>query len=459
MSIVDTNVSIIETLGTFVSNVDGFALPASVREHHELHVFDSIGAALGGRNVPETLDVRDLVAASYGDGPALALGAGRRTSVPAAAFLGAVSARCSEIDDIHLRACITPGSLIVPAAIAVASADTTIDGATFLAAIAAGTEVLVRLGIAVDGPNILYRDIWPTYLCAPMGIAATVARLLGLDASQTADAIAIAASLATGTTGRPAGKTSRWLTMGCAVQNGVIAALGAKRGMHGDRALLDASWSKIHGIPLDSRALLAGLGEHFESAASCMKPWCAAKQTIAATEAFRTLIAAEALNPRALRNVVVSVPAAYRAMIDKPALPSVRQESFVSVQYQIALAAFAPEKAYDIVRTDIATTPGVERLMSMTSVVAEARLDAAYPAAWPAGVAVTAGDGRRFVREVVHPLGDPGTPFGWEQVRDKMIRATGIAPARIDAVAAGCRSLHDAPSTAPLVAAAAAATA
>jgi 2-methylcitrate dehydratase PrpD len=450
--------SVTDALGAFVAGLAFEELPPDVRAHHELHVFDSIGAALAGSAVPETLDVRDLVAASYGAGPALAIGTARRTSVPAAALLGAVSARCSEIDDIHLRACITPGSLIVPVAVAIASADSSIDGATFLAACAAGTEVLVRLGVAVDGPKILYRDIWPTYLCAPMGIAATVARLLRLDAAQTADAIGIAASIATGTTGRPAGKTSRWLTMGCAVQNGVIAALGAQRGMRGDTALLDANWSKILGVPLDTGALLDGLGERYEGAASCMKPWCAAKQTVAATDAFRTLLAGEGLDARELREVVVSVPGAYRAMIDKPGLPRVRQESFASVQYQFALAAFAPEKSYDIVRTEIATTPDVERLMAVTSVIGDAGLDAAYPAAWPARVTIAAADGRRFEREVMHPLGDPGTPFGWGEVRDKIVRASGIAAADVDGIAAATRALAGAPSTGPLIAAIASAT-
>ena len=449
--------SVTEALARFASGLALEALPAAVRDQLELHVFDSIGAALAGRNVPETLDVRDLVAAGYGPGPATALGAALRTSVPAAALLGAVSARCSEIDDIHLRACITPGSIIVPAAAAVASADPAIDGATFLAAVAAGTEVFVRLGIAVDGPNILYRDLWPTYLCAPMGVAATVARLLCLDPAQTADAIGIAVSLSTGTTGRPAGKTSRWLTLGCAVQNGVIAALAARRGMRGDTALLDASWSKISGIALDARVLAEGLGERFEGAASGLKPWCAAKQTIAATGAFRMLIADEALDARELRAVVVSVPAAYRTMIDKPGLPRVRQESFASVQYQLALAAFAPEKAYDIVRTDIVATPDLERLMGLTTVVADPRLNAEYPAAWPASVAVTTGDGRRFERTVLHALGDPGTPFGWDQVSDKVVRASGTGPRGIDAIATACRALHGARSAQPLLEAVAAA--
>ena len=458
MSIVNTSVSIIETLGSFAAGVNAAELPQHVRAHHELHAFDSIGAALAGSAVPETLDVRELVAAAYGAGPALAIGTAARTSVPAAALLGAVSARCSEIDDIHLRGCITPGSLIVPVAVAVASADPTIDGATFIAAIAAGTEVLVRLGVAVDGPKILYRDLWPTYLCAPMGIAATVARLLQFDAAQTADAIGIAASLATGTTGRPAGKTSRWLTMGCAVQNGVIAAFGAQRGMRGDTALLDGNWSTILGVALDRDAVLMGLGERYEGAIASIKPWCAAKQTVAATDAFRSLLRDEHLDARTVREIVVSVPAAYRAMIDKPALPRVRQESFASVQYQLALVAFAPEKAYDIVRTDIATTADVERLMSVTTVVAEPRLDAAYPAAWPASVSITDGTGRRFAREVQAPLGDPGTPFGWAEVSTKISRASGIPPSAVGAIAEATRALSDASSTAPLIEAIVAAT-
>jgi len=431
-----------QTLARFVAGLELGELPPGVSDALPRHVFDSLTAAIAGAGVAETRDVRAIVERHYGPGPALAVGTGVRTNVPAAALLGCVAARCSEVDDIHLRSCITPGSIIVPATLALASTMRDVTAAEFLAAIAAGYEVLMRFGLAVDGPRILYRGIWPTYVCAGFGVAAALGRLLRLNEDQIADALGIAATFALGTTGRPPAPTSRWLTMGGAVQNGVLAALGAQQGLRGDTALLDGQWSKITGIALDPERLTAALGSDFFIAELCYKPWCAAKQTIAATDAFRDILAATELNANDITEIRIDVPPAYAAMIDRQELPNARQESFASVQYQLALAAFAPDNAYDVVRDRIVSDSQVTRLMSVTQVAIDETLGASYPSAWPARVRVRFA-GAEHTREVRHPLGDPGTTFGWPELERKCARVTNLSDARVRELADRCRSLSN----------------
>jgi 2-methylcitrate dehydratase PrpD len=429
------------SLAHFVAELDARNTPSAVVDVMQGHVFDSITAAIAGGRVNETLHVAAIVAEQYGAGNALAIGTGLRTSLPAAALLGCVTARCSEVDDIHLRSCITPGAIIVPAAFALASTRPDIDAATLVFACTAGYETLIRFGLAIDGPQTLYRGIWPTYACAGFGIVATLGRLLCLPAAQIADAFGIAATLALGTTGRPAGPTSRWLTLGCAVQSGVLAVLAAQRGLRGDTALLDGPWAAITGIALDPKQLTTDLGAVFRSAELSYKPWCAAKQTIAATHAFRALLAADAIDANGIREIVVEVPSAYAAMIDKPHLPAGRQESFSSVHYQLALAAFAPELAYDVVRNETIGTAAVQRLMSVTRVVTDETFGVAYPAAWPARVRVIDASGSAHTREVHHPPGDPGTAFEWLELERKSSRVTGLADGTVTDLAQRCRSL------------------
>jgi len=431
-----------QTVARFIAGLDTSALPAGILDALPRHVFDSLAAAIAGAGVAETRDVRAIVEQHYGAGPALAAGTGVRTNLPAAALLGCVSARCSEVDDIHLRSCITPGSIIVPAALAMVSTMGDVDAATFLAAVAAGYEVLMRFGLAIDGPRILYRGIWPTYVCAGFGVAAVLGRLLRLNEGQIADALGIAATFALGTTGRPPAPTSRWLTMGCAVQNGVLAVLGAQQGLRGDTALLDGQWSKITGIALDPERLTADLGQTFLIDELCFKPWCAAKQTIAATDAFRDILTTAKLNANDITEIRIDVPPAYAAMIDRQELPSARQESFASVQYQLALAAFAPDHAYDVVRDRIVSDSQVTRLMSVTQVVIDETLGASYPSAWPARVRVRLA-GAEHTREVQHPLGDPGTTFGWPELERKCARVTNLSDARVRELAGHCRALSN----------------
>jgi 2-methylcitrate dehydratase PrpD len=430
-----------QTLARFIAGLDIGALPTGILDALPRHVFDSLTAAIAGAGVAETRDVRAVVEEYYGGGPALAVGTGVRTNLPAAALLGCVAARCSEIDDIHLRSCITPGSIIVPAVLAMASTMGDIGAPAFLAAVAAGYEVLMRFGLAIDGPQILFRGIWPTYVCAGFGVVAALGRLLRLNEAQIADALGIAATFALGTTGRPPAPTSRWLTMGAAAQNGVLAVLSARQGLRGDAALLDGQWSKITGIALEAECLTAGLGTTFLIDELCFKPWCAAKQTIAATDAFRDILTTAGPNANDIVEIRIDVPSAYAAMIDRQQLPSARLESFASVQYQLALAAFAPDRAYDVVRATTVTDPNVARLMSVTRVAIDEALDASYPSAWPARVYVRLAGGTEHTREVHHPLGDPGTVYGWSELERKCERVTQLDSGRVRALAEHCRSL------------------
>ena len=420
--------NVTEHLAAFAAGVDAADLPPERADALRLHVFDTIGARLAGDAVEETADVRAVIGSA----------AGEETAV----LLGCIAARCSEIDDIHLQSCITPGAVIVPAALAAADAraqaGAPIDDATFLAAVLSGYETMLRFGVAVDGPRILYRGVWPTYLCSGFGVVATLGRHAGLDAAELAEALAIVATRATGTSGRIPGRTSRWLTLGCAARDAVLAVRAAARGLRGDRALLDGKWTEITGIALDRDAVIGGLGERFAFDEVSFKPVVAAKQSIAAIQGFRELLDG-GLDPDAARDVTVAVPSAYREMIDRPSFPVARQDSLGNVRYSFALAVVAPERLRDVVRAELLDAPRIRALMAKVQVGVDPALDAVYPRDWPARVSVTAGDGRVHERTVMRPFGDPGTGFDWDAARDKF--AT-IAP-RADAVAIerACRNL------------------
>src|SRR5207244_12819608 len=134
-------------------------------------------------------------------------------------------------------------------------------------AIWVGIELMTRFGVAVNGPNILYRGIWPTYLVAPLGAAAVAARMWRLSEDATAHALSLALMLAAGRSGRFHGKLpGRSLLLAIAVTSGIGAAAGAERGVGGDPDLLDGPWlpgswlRDAQGLDADLDVLTAGLG-------------------------------------------------------------------------------------------------------------------------------------------------------------------------------------------------------
>ena len=176
---------------------------------------------------------------------------------------------------------ITPGAIVVPAALTIAAARSEVDAAELAAAIVAGYEAMIRLGVAIDGPTVLYRGIWPSYFAAPFGVAAVAARLMRLNAGQAAHALATSLIMAAPGTGHHAAvTTARWLAVGHAAARGLQAAQAAQSGFTSDTGIADGDFLKnIYGITPDIVLLARGAGSLALEQVS-YKPWCAARQTM-----------------------------------------------------------------------------------------------------------------------------------------------------------------------------------
>jgi 2-methylcitrate dehydratase PrpD len=412
-------VTVISELAAFVAGAKASALPAAQRERLRLHLTDTVVAAVAGVHIPEGQALHAL-----GSGNDVAGQIGRQ----------AAAARLTEIDDIHLASCTTPSAGIVPVALRLAAHFRQFDPDQLADAIWAGTEMTVRLGLAIDGPQVLYRGIWPTYFAAPVGAAAAAARMLGLDEARAAHALSLAFMLVAGGVGRIHGAPSgRWFLYANAVTGGGAAALAARAGHTGDPELLDRSWlADTHGLALDREGLTGALGASSVYSALSMKPFCSAKQGIAAVEAFRGLLQ-EGVRTDAIEKVRVQVPKAYAAMIATRAVPGARQSTMVSVAHQIALAALAPQRLYDVDRSTPQPDAAVADLSAKIEVVPDVTLEQFYPRHWPAEVEVDAG-GKTFRRRVVAAAGDPEHPLDRDALDDKAHRVLDplLGAARVD---------------------------
>ena len=387
--------SVIAELAAFVATANASGLPAAQQERLRLHVADTAVAALAGANIPEGKALKSL-----GDDGALAIRIGRQ----------AAATRLTEIDDIHLPSCTTPSAGILPVALALAARDEKCDPGEVASAIWVGTELVTRLGVAVRGPQILYRGIWPTYLVAPVAAAATAARLFGLNEARTGHALSLAVMLMAGGVGRIHGAPSgRWFLYASAVAAGVAAAEAARADYRGDPDILDKTWlADSHGIAFDRERLTENLRSTSVYAALSMKPLCSAKQAIAAIEAFRAL--GDRVPKDAINKVRVRVPSAYAGMISIRAEPGARQSTMVSVAHQIALAALEPERLSEVDRSAATIDAAVAQFSAKVEVFADKDLEAFYPQHWPAEVEVEAG-GKVLRQRIVEATGDPEHPL------------------------------------------------
>ena len=92
--------------------------------------------------------------------------------------------------------------------------------------------------------------------------------------------------------------TSRWLSVGNAARNGLTAALAARVGFTSDTDILQSRLFKdVYGIDADLSHLAPGTDAAPKLAEISFKPWCAARQTMAATQALREILAGGLRSP------------------------------------------------------------------------------------------------------------------------------------------------------------------
>jgi 2-methylcitrate dehydratase PrpD len=417
----------INRLADFVIRTDFNTLPDGTRNHLKMHLLDTIGAMLAGPQTQEGRTIGKLAGQLGVPGKIPVIGYPFRASLLSAVMLQCAATRCTEVDDIHLESCITPGSVVIPAALSLANAGYLSDPEDFLAAVAVGYELPIRIGLAINGPRALYRGIWPTYLSAALGSAAVAARALKLNSLQAASAISTAFLMSTGISGRfRSAPSARCLTLGVAAQNGIIAAFSARAGFAGDDSFLDRTGGRIWGSKVSMEKLTESLGERFLIDETGMKPYPIARQALAAVEGFREIMAAHNIDPESIQEVCVRVPRQVITLIDHPKIPVNRQDSIVSVQYQMALAAFSPQGLFDARRETAVKNRRMMDLMEKIQVKSSTELGRCYPSIWPAKVEVKTA-GRKVSSKIFHPKGDYRNRFTWEELKAKFKRLAGPA--------------------------------
>lgn len=412
----------IEDLAAFIVSLGAPGGPLA--DKLRLHVADVLGAWIAARGTEEG---RRLIAYR---GQANAMGA---LSSLDEIGLNCALARLSEVDDIHIGAMITAGAVAVPAAFGIAERFPGCEQGDVAPAILAGYEAMVRLGRTINGPENHFRGIWTSYFAAPFGAAAVASRMLKLDERQTATALAQALTMSAPSVGaHESPSTTRWWSFGQAVRSGISAALAARAGFTADLNILRAKlFPGVFGITPDLAAMSGPVGAAPALNQVSFKPWCAARQTMAATQALRELLA-RGVSPDRIASIQAFVVPLHLRMIGQGIDREDRGSFMKSLSYQMAIAALMPEHRFDLEPARGMPTPAVEDFMRRITVSADQELLPPYPGQWPARIVVLTHDGARHECRVDDVPGDPARPIELPELATKfstIVAAAGVEDA------------------------------
>lgn len=371
-----------EEFASFSSALTLDGMPVEVVDLVKRDLFDTLACAVAGYSAAGVSELTALVSGWGGAGEAAIWGAGLRVPAHHAAWVNGMMSHARDFDDTHDGAILHAGVSVVPAALAAADMDRSASGGDLLAGIAAGLELICRLGVATT-IGIIDSGYMYTSLFGHFAATAAAARVLRLDAAQTVNALGIAYSQAAGThqVTRDAALTKR-IQPGFAAKTGLISVAMAKAGILGARRTFEGtdglfrSYLRGHYSP---EVLRGRLGERFHQLDLSFKPYPCCRFNHTAIDAALEL--RDRIGPAdSIRRIVAHVNIQAREAVGTPLAMRRRPQTVVqaqfSIPYTVAVAilkgnvgigdfvpdALADEAVVDLAsRVDVEVDPDIER--------------------------------------------------------------------------------------------------
>lgn len=315
-------------------------LPAAAMRAAKLSLLDAIGVTLGASGIGEGCrGFVDLARDDGGKAQSTIIGFGNvKVAASAAAFANGAMAHALDFEDSHDASLTHPNAATIPAALAMAEALGGASGRDLLTAVATGSDLVCRLGLALVANPAEFGWYTPAILGA-FGATAAAGRLLGLSPAQMLDAYSLTLCQATCSMELRYSPHSmvRAVRDAFAARAGVTAALLASRGVKGfDRpfdgqAGLFALYARGQ---WDPERLTAGLGHTFHGADVSFKPWPACRGTHSYIDAALQLRAETGVTAEMIDGIVIEVSPVNR-MLCEPAEQKRQPQTAIDAKFSL----------------------------------------------------------------------------------------------------------------------------
>jgi 2-methylcitrate dehydratase PrpD len=411
------NKTITQTLAVFVEGLKFENLPKPVQERCKLYVLDTLVVALAGARATSSRIAVDVVEDLGGHPQCAVIGWPLRTSVAGAALVNGMIAHAVELDDDHRTSVLHPGTVVVPAALAMTERSGA-SGKTFLEAVVAGYEISTRVGDAFHGQQY-YEGFHSTGTCGVFGAAAACGHIVGLSAEKLTAAFGIAGTQAAGL-GEWAidGSWTKRLHPGKSAEAGVLATLLAAKGYSGPGTILEGEQGFLKAFSYnrywDAAVILAGLGSEFRGHGTSFKPYAGCRFSHQVVDAALAAIGKHGIRPGDVADVVVKIHTTAYEKLFRPAARRYTPQSVVdaqfSIPYIIATSIIHGRPMPWHFTDEAIRAPDLLAMAARIKGEPDDEYEKQYPARYPTLVTFRLRDGREFSEYCDLPSGDPESP-------------------------------------------------
>ena len=417
-------------LGHFGTALRDAGVTDAVAANVHDRILDVLGVGLAARGEDAGKATLGLVRSQGGIAESTVWGEQDRLPAAAAALVNGTHCHALDFDDTHLPSVLHPSASVVPAALATAEA-VDASGADLMAAVAAGTEICIRLGMASYDPEIrnsifFENGLHATSICGALASAAAAAMLLGLDGDGVAHAMGIAASMGAGIieANRTGGSVKR-IHCGWAAHAGVSAGQLAYHGLTGPPTVLEGRFGFYRAYSegrFDREAVVGELGERWDLLRVWYKPYPTNHFTHAGIDAAIAILA-QGVDPADIEAMELGVPQPVLRTIAQPPNLKARPTSPYTARFSgpfcvaAALVGGGGLGVYleDFTR-DTIRDPERLRLAGAVTCIADDEATEVFPHQFPGVLRARLGDGSVVEHRVRHNRGGPENPLSAQEL-------------------------------------------
>jgi 2-methylcitrate dehydratase PrpD len=410
-------------LASFAADLDGAALSREARQKLGWLLLDFLRVCSIGARLPWSEWARGYIGLVGKSGTAHVLYSPDMLNPQHATFMNVTNGSSFDGDDTHVGAMLHPGVAVWSAALATAE-HVGASGAEITAAVAAGYEVAIRIGLAVQ-PGHFRRGFQASGTCNAFATAAVAGRLLfGNAKRRIGHALGLAGSYPSGTAQfYYSGASGKRIQAAHAAQSGVAAALLTQYGFSGPDDIIEgaAGFARAYAGEWDPTVIENGLGTHFHLMDTLVKSHAAAARVAAAIEGMLALRQQHLFSADDIAEIRLGIPRIIQGRLTNPH-PVDLQAAQMCLPFSVALAAKVPlceGRTRILTITDYETAltdPALFELENRIAIDPDEEVEAlSNERSTAARVAAGLHDGRAFSILVPAPKGSPSRPFTAEE--------------------------------------------
>lgn len=401
-------------------------IPKTVCSVAILAIIDQFGLQIGGSEFAWSKSIHQYAKKYAGVGKSTVTRYGDLLPAVQAAFINGSFAHAQDFDDSHQEAQTHPGSVVIPAAIAI-SEHINLSGDIVLKAIIIGMEVMLRLAHTLC-PSCIEGGHHTPPTIGPFGAAIACGLLLGLNKSQLINALGIFGSYSGGLVEYTlSGGSVKRIHTGIGARAGLEAALLAKEGLTGPETIIDGKkgmWEIFGRGKAFPERLLDQIGERYILTTLMFKPYNCCYLIHPAIETFLKLCVQNNITGSDIESVTVGYSKFSISHAGKIIVPKDELGAQFSTSFTLSLSLLKEAPGMWSYTTENLFDPKIVELAKRISVIEDEEANQEFPKKNGCIVTLNTKSGNTFVLRIKDPKGSPENLLNSNDVKEKYFKNT-----------------------------------